>query len=396
MKFSFLIYSYFPYGGQQRDFLRIAKEMLARGNEVDVYTIGWQGDIPARLNVILVPVKAFSRIGLYKRFTKWVENALDSDHRTCVVGFNKMPLLDVYFAADPCFLEKAELQRGAYYKYTNRYRHFKDYESVVFADGSQTEILILSPQQRTAFCHYYPSCEYRLHELPPGISKDRKVEKRDPKAGEQIRKEIGISDETILILQIGSGFRVKGVDRSLEAIAALPPALRKTIHYLLIGQDKSNRFVKLASKLGLTNQVTILSGRDDVPDLLQAANFMLHPAYSESAGYVLLEATIAGLPILTTASCGYAFHIEKAHSGEVCPLPFQQKELNEKLLKMLETLESADWSSAGIEYGKNDNLYRMPEVAADIIEATSKRLQEGKIEKNKVDKGNEETVVMPS
>ena len=84
MKFSFLIYSYFPYGGQQRDFLRIVQEMLARGNEVDVYTLSWQGDIPAKLNVILVPVTAFSSIGLYKRYTKWIENTLASASRSFV------------------------------------------------------------------------------------------------------------------------------------------------------------------------------------------------------------------------------------------------------------------------------------------------------------------------
>ena len=375
MKYSFLIYTYFPYGGQQRDFLRIAKEMLDRGNEIDVYTLSWQGDIPANMNVILVPVKAFTRVGLYKRFTKWIENALGLKHRTCVVGFTKMPLLDIYFAADPCFMEKAEHQRGGYYKYTRRYRHFKEYERAVFNDSSKVEVLLLSPQQQSAFCHYYPGCDSRLHQLPPGISKDRKVEKRDPGMGDQIRREIGVSDETVLILQIGSGFRVKGVDRSLEAIAALPPYLKQNIHYLLIGQDKSNRFVKLAATLGLTSQVTILPGRDDVPNLLQAADLMLHPAYSESAGYVLLEATIAGLPILTTASCGYAFHIEKARSGEVCPLPFQQQKLNEMLFNMLETLETSNWSCAGIEYGKNENLYTMPEAAADMIEGNAKKLK---------------------
>ena len=375
MKYSFLIYTYFPYGGQQRDFLRIAEEMLARGNEIDVYTLSWQGHIPANMNVILVPVKAFTRVGLYKRFTKWVENALALKHRTCVVGFTKMPLLDIYFAADPCFMEKAEHQRGGYYKYTRRYRHFKEYERVVFNGSGKVEVLLLSPQQHSAFCHYYPGCESRLHQLPPGISKDRRVEKRDPCMGDQIRREIGVSDETVLILQIGSGFKVKGVDRSLEAIAALPPSLKQNIHYLLIGQDKSNRFVKLAAKLGLTDQVTILPGRDDVPNLLQAANLMLHPAYSESAGYVLLEATIAGLPILTTASCGYAYHIEQARSGEVCPLPFRQQMLNKMLFDMLETLETANWSSAGIEYGTNENLYTMPEAAADMIEENAKQIK---------------------
>ena len=67
MKLSFLIYSYFPYGGQQRDFLRIANECIQRGHEVDVYAIRWQGDIPEKLNLIKVPVKGRTRVQLYKR-----------------------------------------------------------------------------------------------------------------------------------------------------------------------------------------------------------------------------------------------------------------------------------------------------------------------------------------
>ncbi len=91
MKLSFLIYSYFPYGGQQRDFLRIANECIQRGYEVDVYVIRWQGDIPAKLNLIKVPVKGRTRVQLYKRYTAWVEKALKDKIYSAVVGFNKMP-----------------------------------------------------------------------------------------------------------------------------------------------------------------------------------------------------------------------------------------------------------------------------------------------------------------
>lgn len=374
MKFGFLIYSYFPFGGQQRDFFRITEEILSRGHSVDVYTMSWDGDIPEDINLILVPVKGFNRLKRYERFTTWVAKALDSTNTDCVVGFNKMPLLDIYFAADPCFLEKADTQRGAYYKYTGRYRHFKNYENEVFGKSSQTESLLLSPQQIAAFKKYYPGCENRLHQLPPGISQDRSVEKRDPEVRQRIRQELGIAEDVILVLQIGSGFRVKGVDRSLAAIAALPPAMKEQVHFLLIGQDRSNRFHRLASKLGLKSKVTILAGRSDVPDLLQAADLMLHPAYSESAGYVLLEATVSGLPILTTASCGYAFHIERAESGLVCPLPFEQQILNQMLIEMLDSLQSSPWSANGISYGKTADLYRMPIVAADFIESHGRKL----------------------
>ena len=368
MKISFLIYSYFPYGGQQRDFLRIVNECLSRGHEIDVYTRSWQGDIPEHLNLIKVPVRAISRTILYRRFTAWVAAALEKQPKQVVVGFNKMPLLDIYFAADPCFAEKADFQRGWYYKYTRRYRHFLSYEDAVFGSASNTQVLILSPQQRQSFEEYYPGCGERLHPVPPGISRDRMVSVRDEKVRKEFRQEFGIKDDELLILQVGSGFRVKGVDRSLQAIATLSDEFRLRCRYLLVGQDKPNRFIKLAEKLGIGDRLLTLPGRDDIPRFLAGADLLLHPAYVESAGYMLLEATIAGLPVLTTASCGYSFHIEKAGSGEVCTEPFQQAELNRRLGDMLRQLSTAPWSRNGLEYGKNDELYTLPEVATDLIE----------------------------
>ena len=368
MKLSFLIYSYFPYGGQQRDFLRIANECIQRGHEVDVYAIRWQGDIPEKLNLIKVPVKGRTRVQLYKRYTAWVENALKDTAHSAVVGFNKMPLLDIYFAADPCFVEKADNQRRFYYKFSSRYRHFRGYEDAVFGQNSSTQTLILSLQQRESFEEHYPGCGNRLHELPPGISLDRKVDQRDQAEREKFRTEFRVGDDELLLLQVGSGFKIKGVDRSLQAIASLPEQLRNRTKFMLVGQDKSAGVDSLAKRLGLAEQLIIFPGRDDIPRFFAGADLLIHPAYVESAGYVLLEATIAGLPVLTTATCGYSFHIEQAQSGRVCSNPFQQSELNQNLAMMLELLGYESWSANGLDYGKQADLFSMPQAAADLIE----------------------------
>ncbi|MFT4863724.1 MAG: UDP-glucose:(heptosyl)LPS alpha-1,3-glucosyltransferase [Pseudohongiellaceae bacterium] len=371
MTFSFLIYNYFPYGGQQRDFLRISSEILARGHSVDVYTMSWTGEVPRGMNIIEVPKRGYSRLSRYRNFTQWIQSNLVSKTDGPIIGFNKMPGLDIYFAADPCFLTKARTQRGAYYKYTSRYRHFRDYELSVFGPLSKTQVLVLTPQQRDDFEHCYPGCQSRLHLLPAGISEDRKVLVRDRKRGQHIRDALNLKDDTQLILQLGSGFKVKGVDRSLKAIGSLNQILKSNCHYLLIGEDRANKFVRLSKQLGISDKVTIWLGRDDVPQILQAADLLLHPAYSESAGYVLLEATIAGLPVLTTASCGYAFHIERAASGEVCSSPFSQQDLNVRLKHMLEQLHQSSWSANGLQYGHDEDLYSMANFTADHIESFS-------------------------
>jgi len=368
MHLNFLIYSYFPFGGLQRDFLRVAKECMSRGHSITVYTLNWDGDTPDGIDVILVPVTKRNRIKRNEAYTEWVQAALRQRDNSLVIGFNKMPFLDIYFAADPCFMEKATEQRGFYYKFTSRYKHFKEYEEAVFAASQRTEVLILSPQQRTAFEKYYRDCGPRLRQVPPGISIDRKVDIIDRKIGIKLRSDLGLAATTKLLLQVGSGFRVKGVDRALRAMAALPKLELENCHYLLIGQGNPVRYLRLAKKLGIAEQFTVLGGRDDIPKFLATADLLLHPAYSESAGYMLLEATIAGLPVLTTSTCGYAFHIEQAKSGLVCSDPFEQSQLNSYLAQMLGSLDTADWSKNGLEYGRQDELYSQASAVADFFE----------------------------
>lgn len=368
MKLGFLIYSYFPYGGQQRDFMRILRECQQRGHDLEVFAFRWDGEIPQGVQLHKVPIKGWSRLARYRHYTEFVASQLDKLQLDCLVGFNKMPLLDIYFAADSCFAEKAETQRGAYYRFTPRFRHFSRYEDAVFGADSDTVSLLLSEQQRRAYLKHYPDCAERLHLLPPGISADRRVQRRDPERRTAFRKEFGIADDELVVLQVGSGFRIKGVDRSLKALASLPEALSRRVRYILVGQDRARRFQWQARRLGLKDRVSILSGRDDIPRFFAGADLLLHPAYQESAGYVLLEAAIAGLPVLTTASCGYAPYIDKAGAGYVCAEPFSQDELNSNLQDMLNKLPEAPWSENGLAFGKQDELYMMPEQAADFVE----------------------------
>ena len=58
MKVALCLYKYFPYGGLQRDFLRIANELVARGHQVSVYVESWQGEKPQNMEIIQVTVKA--------------------------------------------------------------------------------------------------------------------------------------------------------------------------------------------------------------------------------------------------------------------------------------------------------------------------------------------------
>ena len=110
MRLAFLLYKYFPYGGMQRDFARFVTEVQHRGHTCRVYYISWQGDPLPGVELCQVPVSAVSNHRRNERFTAWVQDHLQRNPVDGVVGFNKMPGLDVYYAADSCYLDKAQMR----------------------------------------------------------------------------------------------------------------------------------------------------------------------------------------------------------------------------------------------------------------------------------------------
>jgi len=368
MQLAFCLYKYFPFGGLQRDFLRIALACQARGHAIRVYTLEWRGEIPAGFEVLVVPVKALSNARRYAKFTERVEHDMQQRPADRVIGFNKMPGLDVYFAADPCYEEKARTLRNPLYRFFPRYRHFSGYERAVFSPESRTEILMISTLQQPFFEKYYATPAARFHLLPPGISRDRRAPSNAAAIRADFRREFDLAEDDLLLLQVGSGFKTKGLDRSLAALSSLPDGLRSRTRLIVIGQDEPSGFQRLAGSLGLADRVSILQGRSDIPRFLLGADVLIHPAYNENTGTVLLEALVAGLPVIATAVCGYAHYIADARGGLVVPEPFAQSQLDAMLAAMLaDSAARARCQANALAFAETADIYSNAERAADLI-----------------------------
>lgn len=367
MNLVFVLFKYFPYGGLQRDMLRIAEACNDLGHRLRVYTMSWEGETPHGLEVRRIDARRMSSHARNRQFARELRSRLRQDPADLVVGFNKMPDLDVYYAADGCVREKLLAERSWLSRMAPRYRHFLKYEEAVFSPRSATEILMISPRQKAIFRRLYGTPESRIHMLPPGIARDRMAGTDAAQLRDSFRREFAIAEDDRVILCIGSGFKTKGLDRSLLAFAALPDPLRSRTRMIAIGEDNATAFVDQARQLGVGAQFQILRGRDDIPRILQGGDLLLHPAYYENTGTVLLEAVVAGLPVLTTDTCGYAFHVLQSGAGRVLDSPFVQVELNAELARMLQSPQRGEWAQRGIAYGRSQDLYSMPELAARLI-----------------------------
>lgn len=372
MKLAFCLFNYFPFGGLQRDFMRIAKECVRRGHTVDVLTMKWKGEIDPDLTITVLPPSGWQNHTRAQGFVSAVETHCRQKQYDLVVGFNKMPGLNVYYAADTCYQAKARKQHGFLYRLLPRYRHLVHYEEAVFAPHTKTEILLISPLQQAEFMQYYGTPANRFHVLPPGITRDRIAPNNAEIIRQETRREFQLPESDYLLLLVGSGFKTKGLDRILTGVASLPETIKKHTHLFVIGQDNPSSFQAQAKQLGITNQVRFLGGRNDIPRFLLAADLLLHPAYNENTGTVLLEAVVAGLPVLTTDVCGYAHYIKEANAGVVLPSPYQQKQFNEMLLNMLSSPERDQWHENSIAFANKADIYSLVEHAVDVIEHCKK------------------------
>jgi UDP-glucose:(heptosyl)LPS alpha-1,3-glucosyltransferase len=304
------------------------------------------------------------------------------DRFDLVIGFNKIENLDLYYAADPCYEAKARQQHGKLYRMSKRYKIYRAMEESVFAPDKNVELLFISDIQMEIVKKIYHTPAQRFHLLPPGVDRSRVRPDNADEIREKTRKSLSLRDDDKLLLMIGTSYKTKGVDRSMEALASLPEPLKSKTFLLVAGEEKLKKYQSLAKRLGIEKQVHLPGARDDVPELLLASDLLLHPARHENTGTVLLEAIAAGTPQLVSGVCGYAFHVQKADTGKVLSEPYRQTEFNQTLLEMLTSDDWQNWQRNALRYMRTSDIFSMPEKVADIIEATGKTRSIGNVYRN--------------
>lgn len=366
MKLAFCLFEYFPYGGLQRDCLRIASACAAAGADVHILCREWSGPQPADCTVKLFPSKGKTNAKKIEGYLSQVQHYIAHNFFDGVVGFNKMPGLDVYYAADPCYVARAK-KYSFLYRYTKHYKDYAANERAIFSPDSKTKILNISPAQKPIFQDVYQTPDDRFVMLPPGIMVNRCAPTDYESKRDELRTQWEISDKHI-VLMVGSGFKTKGLDRALKSVAALPFDIKEKTEFWVAGEDKPKSYLPLIKKLGLESVVHFLGGRDDVPELLWAVDCLIHPAYAENTGTILLEAAVAGLPVVCTSVCGYAHYIKEAESGIVIDEPFKQNILNQSLATVLRNPQP--YRNNGIQFGLDADIYSMVDHAQAAIMKT--------------------------
>lgn len=369
MKIAFALFKYFPFGGLEKDMLRMAITAVRRGYEVTIFTGSVSGDIPAEIEVVQLELKSWSNHGKAQEFVRRFAEQRKKRKFDAIIAFNRIPGCDFYFAADNCYaVEMPKKHCRWVLEHLSRYRTYLQLEREIFSPGVPCKIFYLAEKQKRDYQSIYHTEEDRFTLLPPGINPAcRRTSDAEARRIAK-RAELGVADDVKLMLLVGSNYHLKGVDRVLEAVAALPDKLREKSIFMIAGQSNDQWVRAMIKKLGIADNVRILGSRQDVPDLLLAADLLLHPARNEAAGTVLAEAISSGSPIICSGECGFS-ELVAASGGGVVPENFDQQIFSEMVKSFLEN--SDELRRKAIEYSAKVDYTHRAETALDVVEKSN-------------------------
>ena len=151
-------------------------------------------------------------------------------------------------------------------------------------------------------------------------------------SGDVIRSELGVAPGEILVVAVGNLYPVKGHAVLVDALSMVPCDARPVVAVAGTGSEEARLRDRIRTR-GVENHVRLLGYRSDVPDLLAAADVYVMPSLSEGLPMAMIEAMLAGRPVLASDVGGIPELIPSAEFGVLVP-PGDPTALKDALIRL--------------------------------------------------------------
>ena len=164
----------------------------------------------------------------------------------------------------------------------------------------------------------------------------RKLGQRSLERRSRVRHALGIADEAPVLLNVGRQEFQKGQKYLLLALRRIILDHPETV-LLLAGREglSSPDLDHVLNESGIAGHVRILGHRDDVPDLLAAADLFVFPSLYEGIGGAVIEAMGLSLPIVGSDLPALRELIHDGQNGILVPIQSPQ-ELADAIVHLLD------------------------------------------------------------
>ena len=301
-------------GGCERYVVGLAARLLDDGHDVRLYARRWDAPaLPTGLAIHPVPSSARPRLLRQWNFSRALRRLLAASDHDVSLAFDKVAGVDVLYplaGAHPATIE-ASLRKYSWgaMRGLMRLARWLDPADWSFCAVERsacrhpgTAVVAISDMVRGHLRASYAVEESRLHRLPLAVLPEASAPLDRPRRRDQTRSRWGLAPDRPVALFAAMNYRLKGLEPLLHSLARV----RAPLDLVVVGQEESAPFLRLARRLGIAGRLRFVGYCADMRDAYLAADLLVHPTFHDPCSTVVLEALAHGLPVLTTRYNGAA------------------------------------------------------------------------------------------
>jgi len=322
MRLAIIRQRYTPYGGAERFVEAALEALLERHIAITLYTRSWPQTRLQLIEPVLCNPPYAGRLWRDRGFARAVCEKISRHPPELVQSHERLLCCDVFRAGDGVHqvyleerLREATPLARSLIKWSPYHRYVLDTERRLFASPALRAVICNSKMVKEEIRERFGFAEAALHLVYNAVDSEdfspRLREHRGP-----VREKLGVPEEAVVFLLVGSGYARKGVARTIAALARVPGQP----YLFVVGRDKARgHYKRLAQELGVADRVALLGPQEDPRPFFGAADAFVLPTIYDPCPNAALEAMACGLPVVTSTKSGAAELVLEHDAGFVCP-----------------------------------------------------------------------------
>ena len=210
----------------------------------------------------------------------------------------------------------------------------------------------------------FKKCKQIEHVCGVGLNTDRFDIEITEEDLEELRKEIGIEKDNIVLTYVAELNKNKN---QMLLIKTMEQLIKESDKYrlILVGDgNKKQEYEQYITEHNLQEYIKILGRREDVPQILKLTNIYVASSLREGLPVNIMEAMYMGLPVIATDNRGHRELVENEINGFIVK---NQKELKESIEEILRAKQKYKVLS-------QENRKRSKEYVLDKIQQQMKQI----------------------
>ena len=157
----------------------------------------------------------------------------------------------------------------------------------------------------------------KISVIPAGIELDNYL--KDGRDRADMRRELGLSPNTILVGWVGRFEEIKGCFDFLEAAGDVAGRFQE-VRFLMVGDGPLRGAIEeWIKERGLADRVILTGYRRDIPRVMKALDLYVLTSLNEGQGMGIVEAMAAGKPVVATGVGGVPSVVRDGETGILVP-----------------------------------------------------------------------------